>query len=143
MDHIDRRIVELLEQNAKLRIKEIAADVGMSTTPVFERIKRLEKEKVILGYHANVNHKKLGKQLVAICAISLQQHRTGFIDTFEADIVAFEEVVEVCHVAGQFDYLLKVRTTDMDAYQQFVSRKLASLQNIARVQSSFIMSQVK
>lgn len=143
MDHIDHKIVRLLEANAKLRIKEVAAELEMSTTPIFERIKRLEREGVILGYHARLNHKKLGQDLLAICAISLQEHRSAYIDTFEKDIVAFDEVVECCHVAGQFDYLLKVRTVDMDAYHHFVSRKLASLDNIARVHSSFVMTQVK
>ncbi len=143
MDAIDEQITGLLRDNAKLRIKELAAAIGLSTTPVFERIKRLEREGVITGYHAAVNYKKLGKSVLAICAISLQQHRRSMIETFEKEIQNFEEVETCYHVAGQFDYLLKVRTRDMEAYQQFVTLKLASLKNIARVQSSFVMTEVK
>lgn len=143
MDQTDKKITDMLARNAKLRIKEIAGELGMSTTPVFERIKKLERAGVIEGYHARINPEKTGKVLPAICAISLQEHKTAFLDTFEKEIVKFDEVEECYHVAGQFDYLLKIRTTDMQAYREFVTRKLASLDNIARVQSSFIMTEVK
>lgn len=143
MDKTDQRILTLLSQNAKLRIKEIAGDLGMSTTPVFERIKKLERQGIIEGYHAKINRKKLGKVLPAICAISLQEHRSAYLETFEREIIKFEEVTECFHVAGQFDYLVKINTADMDEYRHFVTRKLASLDNIAKVQSSFIMTEVK
>ncbi len=143
MDKTDLRIVDMLAANGKRSIKSMAEELGLSTTPIFERVKRLEREGVIQGYRAQIDRRKLGQNLLAICAISLQEHRSAFIDTFEEEIVAFDEVIECYHVAGQFDYLLKVRTKDMDAYQHFVARKLASLNNIAKVQSSFIMTTVK
>lgn len=143
MDKTDRRILKLLEANAKLRMKEIAADLQMSTTPVFERIKKLEKAGIIEGYHARLNRKKMGEGLLAICSISLQQHRAEYIETFEREIIRFPEVVECYHVAGQFDYLVKVTAVDMDAYHHFVTHHLASLKNIAKVQSSFVMTEIK
>lgn len=142
LDATDLKIVSMLAGNAKLRIKEMAGALGLSTTPVFERIKKLEASGIIRGYHAEIDHKKLGRGLLAICSISLQEHRSAYLEAFERDIVNFEEVVECYHVAGQFDYLLKVRTSDMDAYQRFVAKKLASIHNIARVQSSFVMTEV-
>lgn len=143
LDSTDLKILALLEKDAKLRTKEIAAQVGLSTTPVFERIKRLEHGGVILGYQAKVNRHALGRSIMAICSISLNQHRTEYLTKFEKDIIKFPEVAECLHVAGQFDYLLRVTTPDMESYRNFVTTKLASLKNIAQVRSSFVMTEVK
>jgi len=143
LDSVDLKILTLLENDAKLRTKEIAARVGLSTTPVFERIKRLEKDGIILGYQAKINRHALGRSIMAICSISLNQHRTEYLEKFEKEIVNFAEVAECLHVAGQFDYLLRVTTADMESYRNFVTTKLASLKNIAQVRSSFVMTEVK
>ncbi len=143
LDQIDLKILALLEKDSKLRTKEIAAEVGLSTTPVFERIKRLERSGIILGYRAKLNRKALGRSIMAICSISLNQHRTAYLKKFEEEIVDFSEVIECLHVAGQFDYLLRVMTPDMESYRNFVTIKLASLKNIAQVRSSFVMTEVK
>ncbi len=143
LDSIDMKILSLLEADSKLRTKEIATKVGLSTTPVFERIKRLERNGVIQGYCAKVNRKAMGRNIMAICSISLNQHRTEFLTKFEKEIVDFTEVTECLHVAGQFDYLLRVMTPDMESYRNFVTIKLASLKNIAQVRSSFVMTEVK
>ena len=143
LDSIDFKILALLESDSKLRTKEIASEVGLSTTPVFERIKRLERSGIILGYRAKLNRKALGRGIMAICSISLNQHRTAYLKKFEEEIVDFSEVTECLHVAGQFDYLLRVMTPDMESYRNFVTIKLASLKNIARVRSSFVLTEVK
>jgi DNA-binding Lrp family transcriptional regulator len=143
LDKTDLKILDLLSNNAKLRTKEIAAEVGLSATPVFERIKRLEKAGVIEGYRAKLNRAALGKNLLAICSITLNEHRTLFLSKFEEEIVRFEEVAECLHVAGQFDYLLRVMTPDMESYRNFVTQKLASLDNIAQVRSSFVLTEVR
>lgn len=143
LDSTDLKILKLLEADSKLRTKEIASMVGLSTTPVFERIKRLERSGVIIGYRAKINRQFLGRNIMAICSISLNQHRTEFLEEFEKEIVAFTEVNECLHVAGQFDYLLRVMTPDMESYRNFVTKQLASLKNIAQVQSSFVMTEVK
>jgi DNA-binding Lrp family transcriptional regulator len=85
----------------------------------------------------------MGRSIMAICSISLNQHRTEFLTKFEKEIVDFTEVIECLHVAGQFDYLLRVMTPDMESYRNFVTIKLASLKNIAQVRSSFVMTEVK
>lgn len=143
LDSIDLKILSVLEKDAKLRTKEIAAEVGLSTTPVFERIKRLEKDGIILRYEARINRHALGRSIMAICSISLNQHRTEYLTKFEKEIVNFTEVAECLHVAGQFDYLLRVMTPDMESYRNFVTTKLASLKNIAQVRSSFVLTEVK
>lgn len=142
-DPTDHRILKLLQQDGKIRIKEIATSLGMTNTPVFERIKRLEKEGLIKGYTALVDREKLGFHLVAFCTVSLEGHITDYLDQFVNDIHQLPEVVECYHIAGMFDYLLKIYTRDMADYQRFITQKLASLPNIRRVQSSFVMTEIK
>lgn len=143
VDAIDRKIIKLLQQDGKMRIKEIAAQLGLTNTPVFDRIKRLEADGVITGYTAKVDRSKLGFQLIAFCSVSFDQHQRELIRNFEEDIAKLDEVLECYHIAGMFDYLLKVLVVDMDQYQQFITEKLASIQYIGKVQSSFVMTEVK
>ena len=143
MDAIDRRILDLLQRDGKIKIKEIAAALNMSNTPIFERIKRLEKDGVISGYKAVVDRNKLGFHLTAFCAVSLESHHVEYIEQFVDDVRGLSEVAECYHIAGSFDYLLKLYMKDMEDYQIFVSKKLASLANIGKVQSSFVMTEIK
>jgi DNA-binding Lrp family transcriptional regulator len=143
LDAIDRRILQLLQSDGKLKIKEIAHELQMTNTPIFERIKRLEKEGFIRGYTALLDRAKLGFMLTAFCSVTLEQHHKAYLDQFEADVRKIPEVVACYHLAGMFDYLLKVYVKDMADYQFFITKKLASLANIGRVQSSFVMTQVK
>ncbi|GAA4272279.1 Lrp/AsnC family transcriptional regulator [Aquimarina gracilis] len=143
MDTIDRSILLLLQKDGKITIKEIAERLNLTTTPIFERVKKLEREGYIKSYKAILDRKKVGFQLMAFCNITLNQHQKDFIKKFEKDIQRFPEVVECYHVAGMFDYLIKIYAEDMERYQDFLSNKLASLENISKVQSSFVMTEVK
>ncbi len=133
----------LLQEDGKMKIKDIAEALKMTNTPVFERIKRLEKDGFILGYTTMVNKQKLGFGLVAFCAVSLESHHKEYLVQFESDVKEIPEVIECYHIAGMFDYLLKLYAKDMLDYQIFITQKLASLPNIGRVQSSFVMTEVK
>ena len=143
LDATDLRILTLLQENAKYTNKEIAARLGMTTTPVYERIRRLEENGYIRGYAALLDKEKMGFQLVAYCNVQLKEHAQAFLRQFEDDVLHLNEVVECYHIAGMFDYLLKVIVKDMAAYQNFIVNKLAALDNIGNVQSSFVMTQVK
>lgn len=143
MDSTDRSILLLLQKDGKITIKQIAERLNLTTTPIFERVKKLEREGYITSYRAILNRKKVGLQLMAFCNITLNLHQKDFIKKFEKDIQQFPEVVECYHVAGMFDYLLKIYAEDMEQYQDFLSNKLASLENISKVQSSFVMTEVK
>ncbi|MCK8524156.1 Lrp/AsnC family transcriptional regulator [Aquimarina sp. D1M17] len=143
MDSLDKSILLLLQKNGKITIKEISERLNLTTTPIFERVKRLEREGYIKSYKAILDRKKVGLQLMAFCNITLNQHQKDFIKKFEKDIQQFSEVVECYHVAGMFDYLIKIYAEDMESYQDFLSNKLASLENISKVQSSFVMTEVK
>ena len=143
IDAIDKRIIQLLQQDGKMKIKEVAHALKMTTTPIFDRIKRLEREGFIEGYSTIVNKEKLGFNLVAFCTVSLESHHKEYLNQFVKDVENIPEVAECYHIAGMFDYLLKIYVKDMVDYQNFITQKLASLPNIGRVQSSFVMTEVK
>lgn len=143
LDKIDLKIIHLLQKDAKMKIKEIAHELSMTNTPIFDRIKKLENSGVIAGYSATINKEKVGLHLVAYCSITLDKHNEQNISQFETEIRNLEEVVECYHIAGMVDYLLKVVAKDMIEYQSFIAKKLAALENIGRVQSSFVMTAIK
>lgn len=143
IDAIDKRILNLLQADGKMKIKEIAAALKMTTTPVFERIKKLEKEGFIKSYSANVNRQKLGYSLLAFCSVTLEKHEQNGLEKFIEEVQDIPEVIECYHIAGMFDYLLKVCIKDMNDYQKFVTQKLSTLSNIGKIQSSFVMTEIK
>ncbi len=143
IDAIDQHIIQLLLSNSKLGTKEIASKIGLTVTPTFERIKRLERRGVIVGYSAKINRKKIGKGLQVYCQTSLKSHNLELIEQFEQSIVELEEVVSCHHIAGNIDYLLYIEVADMEEYQQFLRNKLATIPNIANVQTSFVMRTLK
>lgn len=143
LDATDWRILRLLQEDAKYTNKEIAARLGMTTTPVYERIKRLEEDGYVRRYVALLDREHLGLHMLAFCNISLKEHSQSYLKKFESEVLSLEEVVACYHLAGIYDYLLKVIIRDMAAYQDFIVNKLAALDNIGKVQSSFVMTPVK
>ncbi len=143
LDAIDLQILDLLSKNGKLGNKEIAAVIGLSTTPTFERVKRLERKGIIKGYSAILDKKIIGKGLKVFCQVSLKSHNAEIIDGFEKEIVHLSEISACYHIAGDFDYSLFIEVADMDEYQQFLKQKLANIPNIANVQTAFVMSTLK
>ncbi len=143
LDAIDRRILSMLQDNGKATNKEIANDLGMSITPIYERIKKMEEAGYIRSYTAIVDKDMLGYKLIAYCHVKLDVHKRQFLKQFEQEVDQLDEVVECYHMTGQDDYLLKVIVKDMSDYQHFISDKLAALDNIGSVRSSFVMTEVK
>lgn len=143
LDDADRAILKLLQEDAFLTTKEIGARLNLTTTPVFERVKRLEKEGYVGRYTALLDRRKVGLSILVFCEVSLKEHNRDFLLHFEASVVGLPEVLECHHVTGEYDYLLKVAARDMDDYQHFIKEKLAALENIGRVQSHFVMTEVK
>ncbi|MGB0522692.1 MAG: Lrp/AsnC family transcriptional regulator [Flammeovirgaceae bacterium] len=143
LDHTDISILKLLQKDAKMTNKEIAAAMGLTTTPVYERIKKMEKAGVIQGYAAIVDHKQVAQSMIAYCNVSLKEHSQAFIETFERQVRQLREVMECHHIAGASDYLLKIVVKDMEVYREFMTNKLATIENIGRVQSSFVMKEIK
>ncbi len=143
LDKIDLVIIKSLQENSKMGLKELAEKVGLTATPVHERIKRLERSGVIERYTIQVDQEKLGRGLMVLCNVQLKSHSLTNLDEFEAEIVKIKEVASCYHIAGNYDYLLTLRMKDMDEYGNFVKTKLASIPHIAQVQSSFVMRKIK
>lgn len=143
LDAIDERIVLLLQENGKLNYKQIADAIGLSTTPTFERIRRLERTGVITGYGARVDKRYLGKQLLVFCQVTLQSHALDALNAFEQAIVKLDEVAGCYHVAGSIDYLLHIEVASMEEYQDFLKNQLTRIPFIAQVNSNFVMTAVK
>jgi DNA-binding Lrp family transcriptional regulator len=121
----------------------MAETLGLSNTPVFERIKKLEKEGYISNYTAHLNHKKLGLKQTVFIAISLQGHTRSYLEKFVKEINDFPEVVECHRVSGSFDYLLKLVVEDIEAYEKFIITKLTLLPYLGNVQSHIALSTSK
>lgn len=143
LDAIDLGILRLLQQDALMTTKEIGQQLGLTTTPIYERLRRLEKEGYVQGYTALLDRRRVGLSLLVFCDVSLREHNREYLLQFETEIAALPEVLECHHIAGAYDYLMKVAVRDIDDYQRFVKEKLAGLENIGRVQSHFVMTEVK
>lgn len=143
LDKTDKSILMLLQQNSKMNIKEIALKVGLTTSPTYDRIKRLEKSGIIKHYIAELDKEKVGLDLVVFCQVTLQVHSKTLITQFENAVSKMPEIIGCYHVAGNFDYLLKIVTPNIKSYQLFLKNKLSVLESVATVQSNFVMSTVK
>lgn len=142
-DELDKRILALLQGNARLSAKEIADRIGLSVTPTYERMRRIERSGVIRQVVALLDRTQLKKTTIAYCNVSLRVHALRAIQAFEKAVKKMPEVMECYHITGQYDYLLKVAVTDMNEYQQFLTGKLAVIEDIAQVHSNFVMTDVK
>ncbi|MBD0832786.1 Lrp/AsnC family transcriptional regulator [Aestuariibaculum sediminum] len=143
MDHIDKRILMELQTNAKQNIKEIASKVGLSVTPTYERVKKIEQAKIIKSYVALLDREKIGKKFIAYCQITLIRHHKDLLDGFKLHTLQYPEIMECHHISGNFDFLLKIVVDDITQYQQFINEKLSLLDSISTINSSFVMESVK
>jgi len=140
LDNIDTRILNLLQEDSSVTHKYIANELGMTITPIFERIKRLEREGIIDKYMAIVNKRKLGYRQIVFIGITLKGHTRDFLDRFVETISKFDEVLECHRVSGNYDYLLKVVVKDVESYEAFILTKLTLISDLGNVQSMIVLS---
>lgn len=143
LDAIDREILKILENDAKTVAKAIAEQLGLTKTPVYERIKRLEKEGYIKNYVAILDTEKIAQSITVFSFVSLEAQKGSFMDDFLEKVGKFKEVTECYVVGGEFDFLLKVTVKSLDAYYDFAKTRIASLPNIGAVKSAFVLNEVK
>ena len=143
LDEKDYAILRLLQQNAKITVREIAASVHLSPTPVHERIKRMEDDGIIKQYVTLVDHAKVKKGLMVICYVSLKEHNKKSGAKFIKTIHELHEVIECYNISGEFDFMLKVVAENMDAYYDFHVNKLSQIENMGHLQSIFVMGIIK
>jgi len=143
MDRIDRKLLDLVAANGRLTLSELSEAVGLSKSPCQARLRRLEETGYIRGYHARLDYEKLGEGHIAFVQVSLSDTRAAALNAFNAavqDLVA----VEACHmIAGGFDYLLKVRTKDINAYREVLAEQISALPHVASTSTFVSMQSVK
>lgn len=140
LDDIDKKILELLQVNAKTTIREIATQLHLSTTPIFDRIKRLEKNKVITRQVVLLDKNLIGKKLTCFVQIAIKDHSIGQIKEFTRKITSFDEVMECYNLSGDSDFMLKVVVEDMDAFNEFLWSKMTKVPNVYRYKTQFALS---
>jgi len=143
LDEIDLQLLRILQKNAKLTTKELADAVNLTPTPVFERQKRLEKRGFIKRYVAVIDPDKMNQGLLVFCKVKLKQINREIAEAFTRRIQFIPEVTECYNTSGAYDYLLKVRASDMKQYQEFILTKLGEIENVGAIESTFVMSEVK
>jgi len=143
LDQTNLKILKILQENCKISNKELANRLNLSTTPIFERIKKLEREGFIEKYTALLNERKIGLKQTIFIGISLKGHTRSYLKNFSHQINNFPEVLEAYQVSGNFDFLLKLVLEDIDAYEKFVQTKLSLISEIRKVHSYIAIKKEK
>ena len=143
LDRIDRKILDILQRQGRISMTELAEQIGLSTSPCSERVKRLERDKVITGYHAKVDPAALGKTLLVFVEITLSSKSGDVFDKVRQELLHLPEVME-CHlVSGSFDYLVKARLSGMSEYRHLLGDILKKLPVAAESHSYVVMEEIK
>jgi len=143
LDRVDRRLLARLQQDGRAAVSQLAREVNLTVTPTLERVRRLESGGYIEGYFAQLNPGKLGLGLLAYVEVSLDRTTPDAFDRFKQVALAHDEVMECHMVAGGFDYLLKIRVTDMESYRRFLGDRLAAVRGVQQTHTYFVMEEVK
>ena len=140
---IYKKLLYLLQKDAKITTKKLASTLHLSATAIYERIKKLEKSGVIQNYVALLDRDKINKNFMVLCQVKLVQHNHILIERFEKEVLKLDEVLECYNISGDYDYQLKIVVENMQAYRTFLNLKLTTLDYIGSTYSTFIISQVK
>lgn len=143
LDKVDLQILRILQENSRLTTKELAAKVSLSSTPVFERLKRLETNGYIKKYIAILDADKLNQGFMVFCKVKLQRVNYDIATEFARIIADIPEVTESYNISGSFDYLLKIHAPDMKYYQSFILNVLGRIEYLASLESVFVMDVIK
>ncbi|MBJ7313752.1 Lrp/AsnC ligand binding domain-containing protein [Rugamonas sp. CCM 8940] len=143
LDKLDRKILRILQADGRISMKDLSEQVGLSITPAIERVKRMERDGVITGYHARVDPPALGAKLLVFVEITLQQKSASVFEQFRREVLRIPEVQE-CHlVSGDFDYLIKARIHEMAEYRKLLGDMLLQLPGAAQSKSYVVMEEIK
>jgi len=143
LDRIDRKILRILQHHGRMSMAELAERVGLSATPCSERVRRLERDSVILGYHAHINPQSLGQSLLVFVEIRLSAKSGRIFEEFKREVLQVPHVLE-CHlVSGDFDYLIKARLPEMTAYRKLLGDMLLGLPGVCESRSYVVMEEIK
>lgn len=143
LDEIDKKLLNILQTNSRITIRELSEKLHLSTTPIHERIKKLEKSGYIKQYLTMIDPKLIGKKLIVYISVSLHEHSKIAIEDFEKQMASLEEVMECYYISGNSDFLLKIHCNDMEDFHNFLTNKFSIIKNITQFYSSFVMDESK
>ncbi|WP_419868041.1 Lrp/AsnC family transcriptional regulator [Chryseobacterium sp. CT-SW4] len=143
MDAKDIMILNILQDDSTLSVKEISEKIGLTFTPTYERIKQLEKQGIIEKYVVLLNREKLGLNIVVYCNVRLKEQSQKVLASFESHITKYDEVQEVISLSGEYDYMLKIIAKDINSYNEFAVNVISNIPNIGQYHSSIVLHEVK
>lgn len=143
LDKIDRKILEILQSNAKITNAQLSKDIGLSPAPTLERVKKLETSGIISSYHATLDTEKVGLGVQTFVEVSLKGHNKRNIDLFLSEINNIPEVIECHHITGAGDFILKIIAADIQSYQKLMLEKVSEIEVVDGLQSMIILSTFK
>jgi Lrp/AsnC family transcriptional regulator, leucine-responsive regulatory protein len=143
LDRIDRALLRSLQTDGRAPITQLARDVHLSVTPCTERVRRLEEQGYIRGYHAHLDPAKLDRSLLAYIEVQLDRTTPDVFEHFKTAVLGSDEVLECQMVAGGFDYLVKIRVRDMAAYRKLLGEQIACIRGVMQTHTYFVMEEVK
>ena len=143
LDETDKKILNILQEDARITNVQLASKIGISPPAMLERVKRLEKSGIIKKYVALIEPQKVGKDTIAFVAVSLSHHQVSSIDVFIKAINKFDEVLECHHVTGENDFLLKIAVNNIQEYEKFILEKFTRIKGVNKINTSFILSTFK
>jgi DNA-binding Lrp family transcriptional regulator len=143
LDDKDYEILRLLQDDGKLTVREIATKIHLSPTPTHDRIKRLEKNKVIRKYAALIDNRKVNKPLTVLCQVSLKDHEKETAIEFIKSIVSLKDVIAVYNISGDYDFMLKIVASSMESYHEFFISYISGIKGIGQTKSTFVMDVIK
>jgi Lrp/AsnC family leucine-responsive transcriptional regulator len=143
LDKTDLLILRTLQANSRLTTKELAAKVNLSSTPVFERLRRMEREGYIKKYVAVLDAEKLNRGFMVFCSVKLKRMNKDIAQDFVKRVQDIPEVTECYNISGRYDYLLKINAPNMKYYQAFILDVLGTIDSLGSLESTFVMAEVK
>ena len=143
LDKTDHEILQLIQEDAKLNVQEIASKLHLTKTPIYERIKRMEREGVISKYVALIDRQKIAPSIIVFLSGSLKVTKFEQTQEFYDAVMMIPEVMECYLLGGDQDFLLKVIARDLDTYHEFYSNKIASIPHVGEIRSLFVLKEVK
>ncbi|MCC5928932.1 MAG: Lrp/AsnC family transcriptional regulator [Cyclobacteriaceae bacterium] len=143
LDTIDRKILEILQASAKITNAQLSKEIGLSPAPTLERVKKLEQAGIIASYHAKLDTEKIGLGVSTFVIVSLMGHNKANIEGFMNAINKIEEVIECHHITGAGDFILKIVTKDIAAYQKLMLEKVSEIKEVDNMQSMVVLSTFK
>lgn len=143
LDDTDRKILKILQESGRISNIDLSREIGLSPAPTLERVRKLEKQRIIEGYHADVNLSKMGITIKAFIQVTLIHQQENNIHRFIEAVMHIPEVVECDQVTGDFDYQLKVYTTDIGALDRLITERISKLPEVGQIKSHIILNEIK